>query len=640
MKKKEEKNSILNNTNAILNNTIKICLIIFILYGLYYANISESFSNSISLLAVSEDQKGNLIGGSIIELNLKIIPGTGETFINLNTIEEIDTQISIINSQKIACDLFELDCENYDFYYDFEGSALVLKGPSASSAIAILTAKTINRISLNKNTVITGALNSGGLVGTVGGIETKIKVAEDNKFKKVLIPINSEYDILNNQTKIKVIKVMDIIDAHNEFNGPTYTLKTHQINSTNYKTLMKTLGEEMCERVDELNLKINFSNIKENSTEEIYLKAAEKSFNSSQIAHSIGNFYSMGSFCYNSNINNRILLEIQNNLTEKQRDEKLQEMKKEIDLKYVILNSKEYKKNITTINDLYVYLLLEDRLEEAKEFIKEAQKIKENPIKTIISKLPKFPENNSNITSNQTNNSTNTTTVDISQTTKVSKGLESDNFLKNNFQKDLLYSYAIERYYTVTLWETFINHNGAKIKFSDNTMNEACHKINKEIVMKSELMKNYGLRFFDKDIEEQSIFNNPLTNKFLCVYKGLELSARINTILTSIGIEENKTEEHTKNLMDFTTTRISLNSNGEFPLIPYIYYEYSGDLFNQQDYQSSLLYSNYALTYADLNLYLEKENTIKPKTKNTFKEVFQNVWFIGGLLVILGFLGQ
>ena len=172
------------NQKKLIKNLTKIALIIFILLGISYTNTIESYSNSISLLAVSEDQDGNLVGGSLIKLNLKLTPGTGQTYINLQTIEEIDTQISIINSQKIACNLFNLDCQKYDFYYDFEGSALVLKGPSASSAIAILTAKTINKIKINNKAVITGALNSGGLVGTVGGIETKVKIAQENGFEK------------------------------------------------------------------------------------------------------------------------------------------------------------------------------------------------------------------------------------------------------------------------------------------------------------------------------------------------------------------------------------------------------------------------------------------------------------------------
>jgi predicted S18 family serine protease len=134
---------------------IKVLIIVALVLSFYH--VKQSSSNTISLLAVSEDQFGEVTTGSIIKLHLTTKPGSGKINVNLNTIQEIDTQISIINSQKIACELFSLDCESYDFFYDFEGSALVLKGPSASSAIAVLVAKTLNKEKLDNNTVITGS---------------------------------------------------------------------------------------------------------------------------------------------------------------------------------------------------------------------------------------------------------------------------------------------------------------------------------------------------------------------------------------------------------------------------------------------------------------------------------------------------
>ena len=63
-----------------------------------------------------------------------------KNYIETNSMQQIDTQVSITNSQKIACETFQLNCNYYDFYYNFKGISSVLKGPSASSAIAIITA--------------------------------------------------------------------------------------------------------------------------------------------------------------------------------------------------------------------------------------------------------------------------------------------------------------------------------------------------------------------------------------------------------------------------------------------------------------------------------------------------------------------
>ncbi len=177
-------------------------------FGFYYTQ--QSYENNISLLAVTEDSNGNPAGGSIVELNLLIKPGTGQIYTNLNTIEEIDTQISIINSQKVACNLFSLDCENYDFFYNFKGSALILKGPSASSAIAILSAKTMKREKIRDDVVITGSLNAGGVIGNVGGIDEKIEIAEQLDFKKAIIPVFSDYNE-SIKREIEVVKELTLL---------------------------------------------------------------------------------------------------------------------------------------------------------------------------------------------------------------------------------------------------------------------------------------------------------------------------------------------------------------------------------------------------------------------------------------------
>jgi len=195
---------------------MKIIIILFLITSFYITN--KTFQNKISVLAVHENENGDIVGGSKIDLNLKIERGNGQIFVNLDSVEEIDTQISIINSNKITCELFNLDCNKYNFYYSFDNSALILKGPSASSAIAVLTAKTVLKEKMDKNTVITGSLASGGIIGNVGGIDKKIEVAENMGFEKIVIPIFSKYNKTKNRT-IEVLPAIDIIDAYNHFNG-------------------------------------------------------------------------------------------------------------------------------------------------------------------------------------------------------------------------------------------------------------------------------------------------------------------------------------------------------------------------------------------------------------------------------------
>lgn len=604
---------------------IKLLIILFLLFGFYHVN--NKFTNTISLLAVSEDSQGNIGEGSIINLTLSIIPGTGKTFVNLDTINEVDTQISIINSQKVACELFSLDCENYDFYYNFKGSALVLKGPSASSAIAILTAKTLMKEKIDSNVVITGGLNSGGIMGNVGGVNEKILAAQKNGFKKVIIPIFSDYNESINYD-IKVVKAIDIIEAYNEFRGKKFEMPHSQLDKKGYSQAMEKLSELMCEKSLALRKEIDVNSIEKNSTLESYKNQAEKSINSSQIAFENGNYYSQGSFCYNANLNYRMLLEMQKNVSLEQREKLIEKLKQDIKVDYIILNSQGYQSNLKTINDFYVYLILLDRIEEAKEFLDQADKIGLNYVK-----LNDTITNHSIIINNDSGN------YSLKLELENSSTISSDKIKR---QKEILYSYAIERAYTVKLWEQLINHTGKPIAFDNEKIDEVCRTINKEISIKSELLKNYGVTLFNDEISKQNMFTLGTSNKYLCIYKGLELNGRINTILNAVGINEDNQINYTQKIMDIAKSRFGMNSNGDFPLIPYIYLEYSEDLFRQDDFSSAMLYSNFALSYGDLDLYLERKDIKVSYFNMNMTELFEldsiSLLFIVSLLVILAFL--
>ena len=661
---------------------LKFILIGLIIFGFYYTN--NSFSNTIQLLAVSENSKGEINGGSLINLSLKIKPGNGEIYVNLNSIEEVDTQISIINSQKIACDIFNLDCQNYDFYYEFSSSSIILKGPSASTAIAILTAKTVKKEKIKeKETVITGSLNSGGLIGNVGGITQKILVAKQNKIKKVLIPIFSTYNKTKDYSKIKIIKTIDLVEAYNNFNGKKYEQEKFPLNKENYQNLMKKLAKNLCERTIEIKNQINLTTINKNSSLYPFLNKAVTSYNSSQKAYKIKNYYSMGSFCYNANINFRIILENIENNSPSNLNKKTNLLYKEIKFNQENIFSEEYKKKIQTINDFYVYLLLNNRINEAKNFLKEYNKIKylvfkkeksndtnnsnnsnknklnlteinkikliiNNSIykKTNISNLTKYIKNNYNITLNFTKdnlnldyilNNINQNIIDKENIKNETKIYEDN--LKIYKEKINYYSFAKERMYTVKLWEKFITHTGTKVKFNDKKIIKICRNTNKEILIKNELLKKYNLNYLESAITEQNNYNLNFTNQYLCIYNGLELNGRINTLLNSRGIKDNNSMKYIIKLNKFTKSKLPLNSKGDFPLLPYIYSEYAEDLFRENNTGSTILYSNYALSYLDLNYLLKEEKNNKSIFNQVINESYNNLIFLTGLLLLISFIG-
>jgi hypothetical protein len=594
---------------------LKLLLISFVIFGLYENN--NSYANTISLLAVSEDSDGEIVSGSIIDLKLITKSGSGNVYIKQSALVEIDTQISVINSNKIACNLFRLDCENYDFYYEFNSNSLVLKGPSASSAIAILTAKTINREKIRtEDVVITGSLNSGGIIGVVGGVDKKIETALDRSFEKVLVPAFSDFNKTIVYSNIEVIRSVDIIDAYNEFNGDNYELNLKKVKSLEYQLLMKKLSDDMCSRAVDINNSINVSLVKENSTNSILINNSVNSLKDSKIANTKMNYYSMGSYCYNANLNLKNAYENLRNLSLEQRKSQMSEFEVKVKESLKMFESPDYKENIKTMNDFYLYLILIDRTYEALEMIDSANELEFN--------LSNFE---------RINDTDNSTYLTINKS--IIPRLE-ENVLN---QKTRLYSYGVERFYTVSLWEKFVSHTGPEIVFDELKIDTVCRKINREISIKNELLESYELDIFDEVINEQLSYDGFRENKYLCIYKGLELDGRINTVLNSAGIQTAEESEFIDKFVELTTTRINLNSQGSFPFIPTIYSEYSGDLISQGDVASGLLYSNYAMSYSNLNLYLEDDSITAEQVLDIGAEqLFDNLLFVVTILIVIAFM--
>lgn len=599
MSKKKKKISPLSK-NLIFLISVKVFLILIFLFGMFHT--TTSFDNSVSVLAVStvDDEVRD---GSIIDLHLEVRPGSGNIYVNLETFEQIDTQASIVNSQKISCQLFNLPCEEYDFYYTFEGDSLILQGPSASAAIAVLAAKTVNKVHLDQSTVITGLLNSGGVIGNVGGVEQKVQVAAQKGFKRVLIPQYSSYNITGNES-IEVIKVLDVIDVYNSFNGRDFKLKTEEVSDETYNVLMEQLSDRMCSRTDLLFERIDNSSYEENSSESRFYSQAEQGYNSGLTAIDNSNFYSAGSFCYGANINLRVLQELDNEPSVQELNLKLEALRDKIISERLDIKSNQYLASIETVNDFYAYLLVNDRIEEALDFVEEGFEIDfdiTNPEDLTLEELRDVEE------------------VVIRE--KTSR-----------------YASAYERFNTVEMWESFIVNSGRGVKFNEGTLNDACVRINREVSIRSQLLPGNQANLFGDSLVDLNQHSGIHGNKFLCIYKGIELSGRINTVLNAIGVDDNESEMYAEDLREIAYSRLLVNANGDFPLIPYIYYEYSGDLFNEDEISSSVLYSNYALAYTDLNIYLEEEKTGKSFFNLVVDQLYDNFVFLGAFLVLLAFL--
>lgn len=151
------------------------------------------FENSVPIMGVLKEKGGRTQQkAELITLTLKIQQGSGQIFSSLGVIQKPDTQISLRLAHQTTCDVFDLPCGQYDFFYEFDlGESDLVGGQSASAAAAYLLAKTLKNESIDPDAVITGSLTPGGIIGRVDGVETKILQAQFMGFATIYIPANS-----------------------------------------------------------------------------------------------------------------------------------------------------------------------------------------------------------------------------------------------------------------------------------------------------------------------------------------------------------------------------------------------------------------------------------------------------------------
>ena len=288
----------------------------------------------MKLLAVSDTPSGQQ--GGIADLFLETKPGSGRVFLETFPLTRVDTQISTRFAKEIACDFADVECSNLDFFYTITADSPIIAGPSAGAAIAILTFSIINDVELNDDVAITGTINSGGLIGPVGGLKAKIKAASNNGITKVLIPIgesfnginesfeenetiNKSFDLeeLRNKLGIEIIEVSTLDEALFEFTGKRFREQKADLTiNEEYKDTMKLLAIQLCSRSTRLRNEV--SNIKfDNRTKRISNNAINLSVRGKN-SFDENKYYSAASYCFGSNVEFNYLSLLNQDLTEKE----------------------------------------------------------------------------------------------------------------------------------------------------------------------------------------------------------------------------------------------------------------------------------------------------------------------------------
>ncbi len=545
-------------------------------------------SGTIKLLALAEDAGGKS-SGAVADLDLRIEPGKQRVFLETFPLTKITTQISMRFAQQVACKELDIDCSDKDFFFTIRALQGVVGGPSAGSAAAVLTASLIGGFPLRNDTAITGTINSGGIIGPVGGIKEKMEAAATSGIRRVLIPRGSrELNDSNTTTdlfrygevlSIEVIEVSTLLDALREYTGREFPNVTGElVIEPRYLETMRDVAIGLCNRTESIKSLLekhgkNLTGIEDLEKEAVNMSAmASEAFDS-------GQYYASASFCFRGNVAYKRALAMQRNWTEKD------VASASLVLKRAMANfsRKTDARDISTITDLQTYMAVKERLADVDEIVLD-----------IASNL---------------------------------------NSTDDNIQR---LAYAEERLFSAKTWARFFNNNDVKFVMDSASLKASCMAK----ISESEERLNYVRSFLpdalaDARRELDSAYKDlESANYTICLYKASKTKAEADVILSLVGVEASRIDS----LIDLKlgiarNAIIRSQQKGIFPIIGYSYYEYAGSL-KPIDKYSSLLFAEYALEFSNMDIYFARK---KPVMLTVWQAIESHMlWVLGG--IILGIL--
>lgn len=544
--------------------------------------VSEKQGN-IKLLAVLD--KGGEKSGTTANLDLELKHGSGRVFLETFPLTKVSTQVSMRFAQQIACSELDIDCSDNDFFYTIRSLPGIVGGPSAGSAASVLAAALLLDLDLRKDAAITGTINSGGIIGAVGGLKGKIDAAAANGITIVVIPkgtkvskdiaeiaeraedeavVETAENISNITTdlveygrklNVTVVEAATLAEALEYMTG--YKAPKNQepfVINENYKKTMKEVSVDLCSRNDELHKDIIKKRLElgieqQTSEEEASLNSSARA----KEAFDAGEYYSSASYCFKSSVELRKQLYSYKKYTQKELNKSRILAEAKINDYDALINSK----NITTITDLQTFMAVKERISDAKGMLEEMQK-EENLTEAAI-----------------------------------------------------MLAYAEERLYSAEAWSRFFDGKEVSFELDEERLRNSCQskideaeeRYNYLKVLLPELTAS-GVR---KEIDDA--YSMMVSKQYItCLYTAIKAKSGVDIILGLIGVEESRFDELLNLKLDVVKqTLVRAQKKGIFPIIGYSYYEY-GNSLKEIDKYSAMLFSEYALEFSNLDIYFPKKS--------------------------------
>ncbi len=555
-----------------------IRIFVLCMLAIALAETADAANGHTTLLATTEP----LQEGVTADLYLKTEPGTGRIFIESTPLTRIDTQISTHFAKEIACEYTGKDCSRLDFFYTIKAKASIIGGPSAGAAMAALTAGVLEGIELNQSIAITGTINSGNIIGHVGGIPEKIEAAHDSGIRKVLIPKGEVLGSSGNKSinaieygkslGVEVAEVFSLDEVMKEFTGKNFNANQRNIDvNPEYGRVMGELATSLCDMTRE------FEKTTANGREDLAVVEQARNLSRQGFAEEeLQNNYAAASFCFGANVRHKYLELLSENITSGEIASMGEGLIRQVD------KLENGLKNATTVSDAQILAIMLDRTTESRR------------------------------------------RVNISIA-----ALNAGNHELSIFEL----AFAIERLKSAKAWGAFLGVM-KEARISDEMIKNACTEKLAEaqerveystILIKSSsdgaaALLEEAQRLFDKGEYVQ------------CLHKATLSKSEADALLGVLGMRDEDILPIVERKITAAKNTIARQSEkGIFPIVGYSYYEYSNSLKNTDKY-SALLFSEYALEFSNLDIYFRQANAGQPAEEVRAREtkpLLKSAYFIG-----------
>ncbi len=552
-----------------------------ILFLLVCATVSAQdiiSKGSITLLALVEN--GTTKTGSVAALELELRPGSERVFLQTFPMTKVTTQASLRFAQQITCNYLDVDCSKYDFLFSIQAMPGIVGGPSAGGAAALLTAALLLNKTLPKDVAMTGTINSGGMIGPVGGLKYKVEAANGNGIKIVLLPKGTKDLKEDNKTtdlvefgkdlNLTVMEVATLGEVLEQVLGIPQQVSNEDLRiEDRYQHIMKDVADDLCKRSDAY-----FSKpLKENLTQ------AKNFTQRAIIEQQRSAYYAAASFCFRANV------EYQNEWYKEQNFTKAELEKK---IAQLAIDADELKKdvetrNITTLTDLQTFMAVMERIDEAKDLL------------SVVS---------ADLKNNKTDSAGNV-------------------------------GFAEERLFSGATWSRFFNGQDKLVVIDKAALQASCAAKISEAEERYNYVKSVLPEALDAtrgDIDKAYGLLNA-EKYIMCLYTASKAKSEANVLLSLMGVEE----QHFNEVIDLKLqiakqVLMKAQRKNVFPIIAYSYYEYANSL-RDFDRVSAMLFAEYSLELSNLDIYFEPKKPMSSKQVHILKLPPVFFAFITGLAV-------